>query len=63
MKKIIENKYKKAKESIEELLLLVDDGTPKENIYLQELVRLSDLVENYETEYYPVSTPSFKNII
>ena len=63
MKKIIENKYKKAKERIEELLLLVDDGTPKENIYLQELVRLSDLVEDYETEYYPVGTPSLKDVI
>ncbi len=63
MKKIIENEYKKAKERIEELLLLFDDSTPKENINLQELVRLSDLVESYETEYYPIGTPSLKEVI
>jgi len=63
MKKISETEYNKAKERIEELLLLVDDSTPKENINLQELVRLSDLVESYETGHYPVGTPSLKDVI
>ncbi len=31
MKKISENEYKKAEERIEELLLLIDDNTPKED--------------------------------
>ncbi len=63
MKKISENDYKKAQERIEELLLLVDDNTPKEDTNLQELVTLSDLVENYETEHYPIGTPSLKDVI
>ena len=63
MKKISENEYKKAEERIEELLLLVDDNTPKEDTNLQELVALSDLVENYETEHYQIGTPSLKNVI
>lgn len=63
MKKISENEYKKAKERIEELLLLVDDNTPKEDTNLQELVTLSDLVENYEAEHYPIGTPSLKDVI
>ena len=32
MKKVSENEYNKAKKRIEELLLLVDNNTPKENI-------------------------------
>ena len=63
MKKISENEYKKAEARIEELLLLVDDNTPKEDTNLQELVTLSDLVENYETEHYPIGTPSLKDVI
>jgi HTH-type transcriptional regulator/antitoxin HigA len=63
MKKISENEYKKAQERIEALLLLVDDTTPKEDTNLQELVTLSDLVENYETEHYPIGTPSLKDVI
>ena len=63
MKKISENEYKRAEARIEELLLLVDDNTPKEDANLQELVALSDLVENYETVYYPIGTPSLKDVI
>ena len=63
MGKISENEYKKAKERLEELLLLVDDNTPKENTNLEEFIWLSDLVESYETEYYPIGTPSLKDVI
>lgn len=63
MKKNNGKKYRKAKERIEELLLLVNDSTPKENVNLQELVRLSDLVESYETEHYPIGSPSLKDVI
>ena len=63
MKKISESEYKKAQERIEELLLLVDDNTPKGDTNLQELVTLSDLVENYETEHNPIGTPSLKDVI
>ena len=63
MQKITENEYRKAAERIEELLLLVNDNAPKEDANLQELVALSDLVENYETEHYPIGTPSLKDVI
>ena len=63
MQKIGENEYRKAAERIEELLLLVDDNTPKEDANLQELVALSDLVENYETEHYSIGTPTLKDVI
>lgn len=63
MQKISENEYRKAAERIEELLLLVNDNTPKEDTNLQELVALSDLVENYETEHYSIGTPTLKEVI
>lgn len=63
MKMISQNEYRKAAERIEELLLLVNDSTPKEDANLKELVALSDLVEKYETEYYPIGTPSLKDVI
>lgn len=58
-----DNEYRKARDRIEELLHLVDYTTPKSDKHLQELVRLSDLVEKYESEHYPVGTPSLKDVI
>lgn len=45
------------------MLLLANDNTPNEDNRLQELVVLSELVEHFETEYYPIVTPSLKEVI
>jgi len=63
MQKISEYEYRKATKRIEDLLLLVNDNTPKEDTRLQELVVLSELEEHFETEYYPIGTPSLKEVI
>ena len=63
MKKISEAEYKKASARIEELLKIVNDKTSEDNPNLQELISLSDLVENYENEHYPIGTPSLKDVI
>ena len=63
MKKISENDYKKASTRIEELLKVVNNDTSQDDPNLQELIVLSDLVENYETEHYPIGTPSLKDVI
>ncbi len=63
MKEISENDYKKASERIEELLNIINNNTPQDDLKLHELVVLSDLVENYETEHYPIGTPSLKDVI
>lgn len=63
MKKLTELEYKKATTRIEELLKTVNDQTPEDNPLLQELVVLSDLVENYENEHYPIGMPSLKEVI
>jgi len=63
MKKISEVDYKKASTRIEELLKVVNNNTPQDDPNLKELVALSDIIENYETEYYPIGTPSLKDVI
>jgi HTH-type transcriptional regulator/antitoxin HigA len=62
MKRISEIDYKKASARIEELLKVVNNNTPQDDPNLEELVALSD-IENYETEYYPIGTPSLKDVI
>jgi HTH-type transcriptional regulator / antitoxin HigA len=63
MKAVNEIEYKKANARIEELLKLVNENTSKDDPKLQELNILSDLVENYETEHYPIGIPSLKDVI
>lgn len=48
---------------IDELLAIVDDNTPTNDKNMIELVLLSDLVEEYDTEHYPISPPALHEII
>ena len=61
----IKNKveYDAAMERIEELLPMVDDSTPRDNKYLIELDLLSQMVADYEEEYYPIKKPSLIEMI
>jgi HTH-type transcriptional regulator/antitoxin HigA len=63
MKKVNEAEYMKASTRIEELLKIVSNDTRQDDPNLKELVALSDIVENYETEIYTVGTPSLKDVI
>ncbi len=63
MKKIREVEYKNALERIEALLKVVNDNTPEDSPERQELVYLSDLIENYEEDHYPVGTPTLEEVI
>jgi HTH-type transcriptional regulator/antitoxin HigA len=56
MKKVTEKQYKEAEAKVEKYLHLVDDNTPIDNPNLIELKRVSDIVESYELEYYPIET-------
>ena len=58
-----EIQYEKALERIDELLLTVDNSTPKNNKDYVELDLLSDLVAEYEEQYYPVKKPTLPEII
>ena len=58
-----EIQYKKALERIEELLPLVDNTTSIEDKHYVELDLLSDLVAEYEEQYFPVKKPTLPEII
>ena len=53
-----EIQYEKALERIDELLLVVDNETSEDDKSYIELDLLSDLVTEYEEEYFPVEKPS-----
>lgn len=55
--------YKTALERIEELLPLVSDDTPAYDKKAVELKIMSDIVVAYEEEHFPVSVPSFIDVI
>ncbi len=63
MTHINENQYRKAEAKIEELLPLVNEDTPSNDPNFIELKRASDIVESYETEHYPIGSPTLKEII
>ena len=64
MAKIItEKQYKGASERIEELLKVVGNDTPIDDKNYIELDLLSDLVADYEEEYYPILAPSLVDTI
>ncbi len=58
-----EIQYEKAQERIEELLQKVDNSTSANDKNFIELDLLSDLVAEYEEEYYPVEKPTLPDII
>lgn len=58
-----EVQYDKAVQRIEELLKVVGNETPEDDKYFVELDLLSDLVAEYEEQYYPVSKPTLKETI
>ena len=58
-----EKQYEKTLERIEELLPKVDNETSENDKYFIELDLLSDLVAEYEEEYFPVSKPTLPEII
>lgn len=58
-----EKQYKAAMARIEELLPLVTEDTPEDDIHSVELVLLSNLVADYDNEHYPVGAPSLIDVL
>lgn len=52
--KITEKEYEAALKRIDELLPLVTDDTPDSDPNLIELLKVSNIVEEYEDEHYPI---------
>ena len=53
--KITKEKYCTALKRIDELLPLVTEDTPNDDFNLIELLKFSDIFEEYEDEHYPIS--------
>lgn len=58
-----EMQYNSAMQRIDELLKIVNDDTPENDVNNVELVLLSNLVADYEDEYYPISKPSLIEVL
>ncbi len=55
--------YEVLKDRIEELLFTVDNETPEYDKKLIELNLISNLVADYEEEYFPVKAPRLVDVI
>lgn len=58
-----EMQYNSAMLRINQLLKVVDDKTPEDDILSVELVLLSNLVADYEDEHYPVEKPTLVEVM
>ncbi len=58
-----ESQYKAMMQRIDELLIIVDDNTPENDVNSVELVLLSNLVADYDNKYYPVGKPTLQDIL
>ena len=58
-----ETQYNAIMKRIDQLLEMVDDNTPEDNPEYIELMLLTDLVESYEDERYPIERPPLDEVI
>ncbi len=58
-----ETQYNAIMKRIDQLLEMVDDNTPEDNPEYIELMLLTDLVESYEDEHYPIEKPPLAEVI
>ncbi|MDT0607818.1 hypothetical protein [Croceitalea rosinachiae] len=54
MKTISRKQYLSATSRLEELINLVDDNTPLDSLLAKEFLRVSDIIEEYESIHYPM---------
>ena len=58
-----ETQYNAIMKRIDQLLEVVDDNTPEDNPDYIELMLLTDLVESYEDEHYPIEKPPLDKVV
>ena len=58
-----EIQYNAIMKRIDQLLEVVDDNTPEDNPDYIELMLLTDLVESYEDEHYPIEKPPLDEVV
>ena len=57
MKTFSRKQYLAATSRLEELINLVDDNTPLDSPLAKELLKVSDIIEEYESIHYPMEDP------
>ena len=62
MGKITKEQYDFALARIEDLLPMVDDNTPANDRNAVELTSMSNVVIDYEKEYFPINKPTVATI-
>ncbi len=55
--------YNSALQRIDELLKVVNENTPEDDVRSVELVLLSNLVADYEDIHYPISKPTLIEVL
>lgn len=63
MKKMTKEQYEFALKRVEELLPLVTEDTPANDRNSVELTLMSDMVMEYEKEYYPIGKPDVAELL
>ena len=58
-----EIQYNAIMKRIDQLLEVVDDNTPEDNPEYIELMLLTDIVESYEDEHYPIEKPPWDEVV
>jgi hypothetical protein len=58
-----EIQYNAIMKRIDQLLEVVDDNTPEDNPEYIELMLLTDIVESYEDEHYPIEKPPLDEVV
>ena len=58
-----EKQYQAAKARVEELLPLVTEDTPEDDVYSVELVLLSNLLADYDDVHYSVGKPTLIDVL
>lgn len=60
---ITDSLYRTALKRVDELLKAVNESTPKDAPEMVELCLFSDIIEEYESERYPIAAPTFAQVI
>ncbi len=55
--KITKELYNRANIRLEELINVVDDNTPLDSPLTKEFLKISDIIEEYESIHYPMEDP------
>jgi HTH-type transcriptional regulator/antitoxin HigA len=55
--------YAKANIRLNEMIDLVNDETPKDNPLMIEFLKVSEIIESYEKEHFPIDFPDLKEVV